>query len=178
MRRDPAGDAPAPAARLAALDGRIDQLADPTALLALATEIDALGVELAAELRRFAAEPERIAPLRPVLARVPNVHARAALRAAELFDDAGSPRRAAYVLLETLRMVFDPDTIATVVTALLFTLDAHGQAPAAARLRELVTANAEPGASRREVRARFLAGLDALRAAIDWPALEDELGLD
>jgi len=71
-----------------------------------------------------------------------------------------------------------PELVATVVTALVFMLDAHGQAPAAARLRELVTASAEPGASRREVRARFLAGLDALRAAIDWPALEDELGLD
>jgi hypothetical protein len=155
-------------AQLAALEARIGQLDDPTALVALATEIDTLGVELAAELRGVVSESDRVVLAR-VLARVPAVHVRALLRAAERFDDAGSPRRAAFVLVEALRVAFDPEMLATTAAALAFVLEAHGQAPAAARVGDVVTASP---------RTRFLAAVDAVRAAIDWSALDDELGFD
>lgn len=172
---------PMQAATLAALDRRIAELTDPGELLALATEIDQLGMELAYEITRLGSTPELVAPLKPVLINVPKVHARALLRAAERFDDVGSPRRAAYVLLEALLKSFDPDTINVVNDALSFILEAHGQTEAAGELRALVAARADhraAGADRRQLRAQFVAAVEALRARIEWHALEDEPGVD
>lgn len=169
---------PVQAATLAALEARIAQLAEPADLLALAAEIDQLGMQLAYEITRFAAQPELAAPLKPVLVRVPTVHTRTLLRAAERFDDLGSPKRATYVLIEALRKAFSSETIAAVAQALTFTLEAHGQAVAAAHVRALVTSRVDEAASRRELRARFLAGIDELPGLIDWNALDDEPGLD
>ena len=169
---------PVQATTLAALEQRIPQLAEPTELLELAAQLDLLGMQLAYEITRLAAQPELAAPLKPVLVRVPTVHARALLRAAERFDDLGSPKRAVYVLLEALRKAFEPATIAAAAEALTFSLDAHGQRAAAARVRELVTAPTDQGQTRRELRESFLAGLDELRAQIDWTALDDEPGTD
>lgn len=164
---------PLQATALAALEQRIGELADPAELLALATAIDQLGMQLAYEIRRYGAGSELAAPLKPVLLRVPVVHARALLRTAERYDDVGSPRRAAFVLIEALRKSFSADTLATAAHALAFLLDAHGQPAAATRVRALM---AEVGdGDRRAIRARFEAGLDELRDRdIAWAALDDE----
>jgi hypothetical protein len=176
MERDGKLGEPVQAGVLATLEAKIAQLAEPGELLALATEIDQLGQQLAHEIAELGAQRERAAPLASVLVRVPTVYATALLRAAERFDDRGSPRRAAVVLIEALRRVFDPAMTDTVVGALGFLLEANGERAAAERARDLVTAPAGDPAARREARARFLAGLDELRASIDWAALEDELG--
>ncbi len=170
---------PNQAATLTSLEDRIATLDEPAELLALATEIDELGVQLAYEISN-AAQPELAAPLAPVLMRVPGVRTRTLLRAAERYDDLGSPKRAAYVLIEALRRAFDAATIAEVAAALSFLLDANDQAVAAARLRTIVTLPGDPppGTSRREARDRLLAAIELLRESIDWTALDDELGTD
>jgi hypothetical protein len=160
---------------LAALEAQIDARVEAADLLALATEIDELGRRLATELAGLLVQPERAAPLKPVLLRLPAVHTRALLRAAEKLDDAGSPRRAARVLIEALRKAFDANLVDPVADALAFVLDAFAQRDAAARLREL-TAPSELG--RRELRARHLAIVDELPSLIEWSALDDELGFD
>ncbi|MBS1121536.1 MAG: hypothetical protein H6Q90_3764 [Deltaproteobacteria bacterium] len=168
---------PVQALILTALEDKISQLAEPSELLALASEIDQLGMQLAHEITRLASRPELAAPLGPVLVRVPSVYARTLLRAAERFDDLGSPKRSTYVLIEALRKTFEPATINTVAQALRFVLEAHGQPAAAERVRELVTMLDERP-SRRDARERFLAAIDELRDLVDWGALDDELGLD
>jgi hypothetical protein len=110
--------------------------------------------------------------------RVPMIYGRALVRAAEKFDDLGSPKRAAYVLFEALRKAFDPEVIASVASALSFILDAHGQGTAAQRLSDLVAIREEQraaGTDRKEVRAQFSAALEELRdRGVDWPALADD----
>jgi hypothetical protein len=160
---------------LAALEAQIDARVEAADLLALATDIDELGRRLATELAGLLVQPELAAPLKPVLLRLPAVHTRALLRAAEKLDDAGSPRRAARVLIEALRKAFDANMVDTVADALAFVLDAFAQRSAAARLREL-TVPSELG--RRELRARHLAIVDELPSLIEWSALDDELGFD
>jgi len=167
---------PLQATALASLEQQIATRDQPAELLALATAIDDLGRELALEIVRLAAQPELAAPLKPVLLRVPVVHTHALLRAAEKFDDAGSPRRAARVLIEALRKAIDANMVEVVSDALGFTLEAFAQHAAVAKVRSLVTA--PEGASRRELRARHLAVVDELPAVIDWTALDDELGVD
>lgn len=166
---------PVQATRLAALEARLSTLDDPGALIALATEIDDLGRRLALEIVGLA-DRELAAPLEPVLIRVPIVHTRVLLRAAEKLDDAGSPRRAARVLIEALRKAIDANLVEPVAQALAFTLDATGQRETAARVLSLATV--DPAASRREWRARYLAAVDELPDRIDWLALDDELGVD
>ena len=164
-----------PATVLAELETEIgarDQIAD---LLALATAIGALGRTLALELTRLGADREARAPLELVLLRVPAVHTRALLRTAEKLDDAGSPRRAARVLVEAMRKAIDADLVEVVADALGFTFDAFEQHAATAKLRALLAIEA---ATRRERRQRHLALVDELAAAIDWAALDDELALD
>jgi len=172
---------PLQAQALAALERRISELVQPEELLALATQIDQLGMQLAYEIRRYGARSELAAPLKPVLMRVPIVHARALLRTAERFDDVGSPRRAAFVLIEALRKSFAADALAAAAEALSFILEAHGQTAASIQLRDLMTSRGSPqaGSDRREVRAQFEVGLDRLRDhAIDWLALDDEPQVD
>lgn len=176
MRDDREPADPIEAATLEALEARGQQLSDPGELLALATQIDELAARLAHELASHAASPELAAPLKPVLLRVPTVRARVLLRAAERFDDRGSPRRAALVLIEGLRRAFGSDVLTSLAEALTFSLDAHGQTAAARLLGTLVTPPDGSAADRREQRARYLATLDALTAAIDWSAFDDELG--
>jgi hypothetical protein len=161
--------------RLAALEDQIATLEHPGDLLALATAIDDLGRQLALELMRLVDQPDVAAPLKPVLIRVPVVHTRALLRAAEKLDDAGSPRRAARVLIEALRKSLDANLVDTVASALAFTLQASGQHDVAARVLAIAI---DPPTSRREWRARSLAVIDELPGLIDWNALDDELGLD
>jgi len=173
---DQLGD-PARVAELAALEVRIDQLAEPEVLVALASQIDTLGMQLAFEISRHAHDAAHVAPLKPVLIRVPEVHGRALVRAAEKFDDLGSPRRAAYVLFEALRKAFDPDVIGSVSAALAFILDAHEQGTAATQLRSLVATREEQraaGVDRKEVRIQFASALELLRdRGVDWTALAD-----
>jgi hypothetical protein len=161
---------------LTVLEQQVDLLQDPSELLALATQIEDFGRELALELQRLIAEPTRRAPLEPVLMKVPVVHTRVLLRCAEKLDDLGSPRRAARVLCEALRKAFDANMVATVVDALGFTLDAFDQRPASTRLRALMEPPAE--ASRRERRVRHMHIVDELLALIEWSELDDELGFD
>ena len=169
---------PARVAELAALEVRIDQLAEPEVLVALASQIDTLGMQLAFEISRHAHDAAHVAPLKPVLIRVPEVHGRALVRAAEKFDDLGSPRRAAYVLFEALRKAFDPDVIGSVSAALAFILDAHEQGTAATQLRALVSTREEQraaGVDRKEVRIQFASALELLRdRGVDWTALADD----
>jgi hypothetical protein len=162
----------APENTLDELEQQIVTRDQPGDLLALATAIDELGRNLALEIVE---RGEAAAALKPILLRVPGVHTRVLLRAAEKLDDAGSPRRAARVLIEALRKAFDANLVEVVVDALTFTLEASGQQAAAARLQALVTA--EP-ASRRELRARHMAIVDGLPDLVDWPALDDELAFD
>ena len=174
---DHLGD-PARVAELAALEVRIDQLAEPEMLVALASQIDTLGMQLAFEISRHAHDAAHVAPLKPVLIRVPEVHGRALVRAAEKFDDLGSPRRAAYVLFEALRKAFDPDVIVAVSAALAFILEAHEQGTAATQLRALVTTREDQraaGIDRKEVRLQFASALEQLRdRGVDWNALADD----
>lgn len=164
---------PVQAEQLARLEARLATLDDPGALIALATEIDDLGRRLALEIVQLG---DASAPLRPVLFRVPVVHTHALLRAAEKLDDAGSPRRAARVLLEALRKAIDANLVESAATALAFTLDAAGQREASARVMALVTP--DPAASRREWRARYLTTIDELAETIGWAALDDDLGTE
>jgi len=172
MSSDPA----TAATTLAELEAQIDQLDQPTELLMLATSIDQLGRQLAQQLTQLIAEPARAKPLEPILLAVPAVHVRALLRAAEKLDDAGSPRRAARVLLEALHHAFNADKVAQVADALGFTLVAFEQRAAADKL--LALASLDPALPRRERRARHLALIDELAEAIEWAALDDELGYD
>ena len=169
---------PARAAELAALEERIATVDEPDALVAIATQVDTLGMELAFEISRHAHDEAHVAPLKPVLMRVPMLYGRALVRAAEKFDDLGSPKRAVYVLFEALRKAFDPEVIASVTTALSFVLDAHGQGTAAQRLSDLVAVREEQraaGMDRKEVRAQFSAALEQVRdRAVDWSALADD----
>lgn len=169
---------PARALELASLESRIDTLEDPDALVAVASQIDKLGMQLAFEISRHAHDADHIAPLKPVLMRVPAVYGRALVRAAEKYDDGGSPKRAAYVLFEALRKAFDPELIASMCDALAFVLEAHEQGPVAFKLRDLVRARAEQRASgmdRKDVRTQFASGLTELRDhGIDWNALADD----
>ncbi|MBA2544903.1 MAG: hypothetical protein H0V17_34995 [Deltaproteobacteria bacterium] len=162
---------------LASLEQQIATLDQPADLISLATSIDELGRDLALEIVRLATQPELADPLKPVLLRVPGAYTRALLRAAEKLDDAGSPRRAARVLIEALRKAFDANLVEVVADALGFTLDAFAQQAAATRLRTLVRF-ADPAASRRELRTRHLAVVEELPELIDWTALDDELGFD
>ncbi len=164
-----------PASVLAELEQEIDKRDQVPDLLALATAIDALGRTLALELTRLGTDREARAPLELVLLRVPAVHTRALLRTAEKLDDAGSPRRAARVLVEAMRKAIDADLVEVVADALGFTFVAFAQHVATAKLHELLAIEAP---SRRERRQRHLAMVDELVAAIDWAELDDELGYD
>ncbi|MBA3453238.1 MAG: hypothetical protein H0T42_09120 [Deltaproteobacteria bacterium] len=168
---------PARAAELAALEAQAETLTDPDLLVALATQIDGLGMQLAYEISRHAHDEAHIAPLKPVLMRVPALYGRTLLRAAEKFDDQGSPRRAAYVLFEALRKAFDHDVITSVAGALSFVLEAHGQTTPAAKIRALLAERDEQrarGVERREVRTQFAAALETLRdRGVQWDALDD-----
>lgn len=168
---------PARAAELAALEEQVETLDDPHLLVALATRIDTLGMQLAYEISRHAHDAGHIAPLKPVLLRVPALYGKTLLRAAEKFDDQGSPRRAAYVLFEALRKAFDPDVITAVASALSFVLEAHGQAKPARTIRALLSEREDrraAGVDRREVRTQFAAALEALRdGGVEWDALDD-----
>lgn len=168
---------PARAAELAALEEQVETLDDPHLLVALATRMDTLGMQLAYEISRHAHDAAHIAPLKPVLLRVPALYGKTLLRAAEKFDDQGSPRRAAYVLFEALRKAFDPDVITAVASALSFVLEAHGQSKPAQTIRALLTEREDrraAGVDRREVRTQFSAALEALRdGGVDWDALDD-----
>jgi len=168
---------PARAAELAALEEQVETLSDPHLLVALATRIDTLGMQLAYEISRHAHDAAHIAPLKPVLLRIPALYGKTLLRAAEKFDDQGSPRRAAYVLFEALRKAFDPDVITAVASALSFVLEAHGQTKPARTIRALLTEREDrraAGVDRREVRTQFSSALEALRdGGVDWDALDD-----
>jgi hypothetical protein len=174
---DPVAD-PARALELASLESRIADLEDPEVLVAVASQIDKLGMQLAFEISRHAHDADHVAPLKPVLMRVPSIYGRALVRAAEKFDDRGSPKRAAYVLFEALRKAFDPALIASMMDALAFVLEAHEQGAAAVQLRALVIrreAQRAAGVDRKDVRTQFAAALEQLRdRAIDWTALTDE----
>jgi len=169
---------PARALELASLESRIDTLEDPEVLVAVASQIDKLGMQLAFEISRHAHDADHVAPLKPVLMRVPEVYGRALVRAAEKYDDGGSPKRAAYVLFEALRKAFDPALIASMCDALAFILEAHQQGPVAFKLRDLVATRAEQRASgmdRKEVRTQFASALTQIRDhGIDWNALADD----
>lgn len=168
---------PARAAELGALEEQVETLSDPHLLVALATRIDTLGMQLAYEISRHAHDAAHIAPLKPVLLRIPALYGKTLLRAAEKFDDQGSPRRAAYVLFEALRKAFDPNVITAVASALSFVLEAHGQTKPARTIRALLTEREDrraAGVDRREVRTQFSTALEALRdGGVDWDALDD-----
>ncbi len=168
---------PARAAELAALEEQVETLTAPDLLVALATRIDTLGMQLAYAISRHVNDPAHVAPLKPVLMRVPALYGKTLLRAAEKFDDLGSPRRAAYVLFEALRKAFDPDVITSVASALSFILEAHGQAKSAVTIRGLLAEREDRrarGEDRREVRTQFAAALEALRdGGVEWDALDD-----
>jgi hypothetical protein len=167
---------PARTAELAELGDRVETVNDPDLLVSLAIQIDKLGMQLAYEISRHAHDEAHIAPLKPVLLRVPALYGKTLLRAAEKFDDQGSPRRAAFVLFEALRKAFDHDVITAVAGALSFVLEAHGQSAPATRIRTLLTerdTQRASGVDRREVRVRFSAALDELREGVAWDALED-----
>ncbi len=174
---DDAAD-PARALELASLESRIADLEDPEVLVAVASQIDKLGMQLAFEISRHAHDADHVAPLKPVLMRVPSIYGRALVRAAEKFDDRGSPKRAAYVLFEALRKAFDPAVIASMMDALAFVLEAHEQGGAAVQLRALVIrreAQRAAGVDRKDVRTQFAAALEQLRdRTIDWTALADD----
>jgi len=169
---------PARVLELASLESRIDTLEDPEVLVAVASQIDKLGMQLAFEISRHAHDADHVAPLKPVLMRVPTVYGRALVRAAEKYDDRGSPKRAAYVLFEALRKAFDPALIASMCDALAFILEAHQQGPVSFKLRDLVRVRAEQRASgmdRKDVRTQFATALTELRDhGIDWNALVDD----
>lgn len=178
LLRDPSAELadPGRAAELAELAERAETEISPEVLVALATQIDKLGMQLAYEISRNAHDEAHIAPLKPVLIRVPALYGKTLLRAAEKFDDQGSPRRAAYVLFEALRKAFDHDVITSVADALSFVLEAHGQTGPATRIRTLLVerdAQRASGVERREVRTKFSAALEELREGVDWNALED-----
>lgn len=172
-----AGD-PSRASELEALEQRVNASNDPDLLVAIASQIDTLGMQLAFEISRHAHDEAHIAPLKPVLMHVPTSYGRALIRAAEKYDDLGSPKRAVYVLFEALRKAFDADLIMAVSEALSFMLEAHGQGAAARQLRALVATRAAQRASgvdRKEVRTQFGASLAQLRdRGLDWTALADE----
>lgn len=173
---------PAQAAQLAVLEQQLAEAAEPAALLALATEVDRLGGQLVSELARLRDQPELRSPLAAVLLRVQEVYAKTLLRTAERFDDVGSPRRGAYVLIEVLRRAIDPDVLAMTIDALAFTLEAHGQDVAATYVRGLAAlalpATGEDIPARRARRARYLDLIDTLPDHIAWTDLDDELGVD
>jgi hypothetical protein len=162
------------ATALAELEAEIDQHDEPGDLVMLATTIDHFGRQLAQELQRVIAEPARADPLKPILLAVPAVHVRALLKAAQKLDDAGSPRRAARVLVEALHRAFDADKVSVVAGALGFTLVAFEQRAAADKLELLLAL--DPVTPRRERRARHLALVDELAEAIEWDTLDDKLG--
>ena len=164
-----------PAAALAELDAEIDQHDQANDLVMLATTIDHFGRGLAQELQRVMAEPALADPLKPVLLAVPAVHVRALLKAAEKLDDAGSPRRAARVLVEALHRAFDADKTSLVADALGFTLLAFEQRAAADTLQTILAI--DPAMPRRERRARHQALVEQLAEAIEWDTLDDELNL-
>lgn len=171
------GADPARAAELDALAEQVDTLESPELLVALASQIDTLGMQLAYEISRHAHDAAHIAPLKPVLMRVPELYGKTLLRASEKYDDQGSPRRAAYVLFEALRKAFDPDVITAVAGALSFVLEAHGQGGPALAIRALLAQREDRrarGVDRREVRTQFAAALEELRdQGVEWDALDD-----
>jgi hypothetical protein len=183
--RDPAVDGgeltpgdPARLAEVATLELRVPQLSEPAELIALATEIDRLAMQLAHEVARSAADTALVASLKPVLLRASAVYGKALLRAAERFDDLGSPRRAVFILVEALRKAFDPQLIASVAAALSFALEANGQEAAATRLREILIERGDrraAGVDRREIRSQFTSSLEDIRdRLIEWTTLDDD----
>jgi hypothetical protein len=169
---------PIEAEMLARLEEKLPQRDAPTELLDLATEIDELGRRIALAIAQHPPRSELALPLRPVLLRVPVAYTRTLLRASERYDDIGSPRRAALVLVEALRKAFDANMVADVVEPLIFILEANEQPAAAARMRAFVTEPSDPNESRRERRERYFDAIEGLHAAIDWNALDDEPGTD
>lgn len=163
---------------LEALVEQIDKRQAPAELLALATEIDQLGRQIALTMSQHAPGSELAAPLRPVLLAVPAAYAQTLLRAAEKYDDIGSPRRAVFALVEALRKAFEANMVAVVGDALAFTLEANDQPAGATRMREIMRAAEQQGMSRRELRERYLEQIAELHGRIDWNALEDEPGTD
>lgn len=155
--------------QLALLTAQIDQVETGPELLAVATRLDELGRDVAEAFTQ-----SRDAALRPVLLGIPRAYTQALLRAAEKYDDAGSPRRAVFALVEALGRAFDANMVAVVGGVLAFVLDANEQEEAASRTRVVVSATEDASVSRRELRQRFLASVAELREQIEWNALEDE----
>lgn len=162
-----------PTSTLADLEAQIDQHDDGGDLVILATTIEHFGRQLAQELQLALSDPARAEPLKPILLRVPAVHVRALLRAAEKLDDAGNSRTAARVLVEALHRAFDADRVEQVADALGFVLVAFEQRAASTTLETLLAL--DPALPRRERRQRHLELVDELADAIDWTALDDEL---
>ncbi|MDB4963887.1 MAG: hypothetical protein JWP01_3886 [Myxococcales bacterium] len=169
---DQPDDRVAPVVRLEQLARQVKDATEPTTLVSLATELDAFGRTVAQELAIRRDDPD----LRRVLVYVPTLQSQALLRAAEGFDDRGSPRRAVYVLFEALRTAFDASVITTISEALTLMLEANGQPSASATLRELLAAREQhraEGGKVGEVRARFSESVRQLRDSVDWGALAD-----
>ncbi len=164
---------------VATFELRIPQLSEPSELLALATELDRLAMQLAHQVARYAPDSAEVASLKPLLLRTSAAYGKALLRTAERFDDLGSPKRAVYVLLEALRKAFDPQLIASVAASLSFTLEANGQAAAATRLREILSERADrraAGVERREIRSQFTVAMEDIRdRLIEWTMLDDDV---
>ena len=162
-----------PTSTLADLEAQIDQHDDGGDLVILATTIEHFGRQLAQELQLALSDPARAEPLKPILLRVPAVHVRALLRAAEKLDDAGNSRTAARVLAEALHSASDADRGEQGADALGFVLVAFEQRAASTTLETLLAL--DPALPRRERRQRHLELVDELADAIDWTALDDEL---
>lgn len=152
--------------QLDALEAELASAHTPEALVDLAGRVDALGRQIAAVA---AGDPAHGA----LLVRVPPLYVRILLLAAERYDDRGSPRRAAVVLLEALRRAFTPAALGTVGEALAFLLEAHEQPAIAARVRALVDHHVLYRSLGRATSA-LDDEITAIHGAIDWARLPDD----
>lgn len=146
----------------AALEAELPTAQTPEALVDLAGRVDALGRQIAVAIATGDATH------RALLLRIPALYVRILLTAAERYDDRGSARRAAVVLLEALRRAFAPAAFGTVGEALAFLLEANDQSALAQRVRALVTSRSERATS------ALLDEITAIHDAIDWAALPDD----